>query len=520
LLDFSLEGMSEQLANGGDNRTSLAKSILRGVLWNHAGKILEYALMYVFSVLVARGLGAEQNGIYVTFYTLAQFLLLISGLGFETALTRWGAQFFRTEQVPRLRYVFRRLIGWRLTAFLAVAILCYFFRLEILRFLSLSRTASEYFLLLILYAGLRCLIPLFIAVFVSRFNTRIVTVISVSARALEVIAAGYLLSHGYGLETIFLVIIGGAAYSLVASLIFARRSYWGEVEREDPRPVITLGATFWLNTIMAFALEKQGDIFLLNNLLGDRREVSYYDVAFGLMQVVVYGFTIGFSGVSLAVFSRVASSNPDSLGQLWKFSVKVIALLVLPPLIFLAAHAKVIIPAIYSSQYAGSIGLFQVLVLFQITARLFGSGTNADILLAVNKPKVLVAFGVLAGGLNILLDILLIPPYRAYGAVIATGIANTAVVMMSALYIVRRFSVFVSVGFWLKIVAISAVSALVGRYLLHPETVVGIVLSALIYVAVWILLMYVFKLFSRDDIDYIKKFNFQLSEWASHFALT
>ena len=499
---------------------SLAKSILRGILWNHAGKILEYALLYVFSVLVARGLGVEQNGIYVTFYTLAQFLLLISGLGFETALTRWAAQYFRAEETPRLRYVFRRLIGWRLIALLVAAPTFYLLRSEILSFLALPQTASQYLFLLIVYAGLKCLVPLFIALFVSQFNTRIVILISVSARILELAAAAYILSHGYGVEAIFLVIIGGAAYSLLGSLILARRSYWGGAEREDARPVIALGVTFWLNTIMAFILEKQGDIFLLNNLLGDRREVSYYDVAYGLMQVVVYGFTVGFSGVSLAAFSRVAGSNPDSLGQLWKFSVKVIVLLVLPPLIFLAAYAKVIVPAIYSSQYASSIGLFQLLVLFQITARLFGSGTNADVLLSVNKPKALVAFGVLAGGLNVLLDVLLIPHYRAYGAVIGTGIANTAVMIMSAVYIARKFSAVVSVEFWFKTVAISIISALVGRYLFHPETVIGVVFSALMYVAIWISLMYVFKLFSREDIDYIKKFNFQLSEWASHFALT
>ncbi len=499
---------------------SLAKSIFRGILWNHAGKILEYALMYIFSVLIARGLGAEQNGIYVTFYTLAQFLLIVSGLGFETALTRWAAQLLQAKGTQRLRYVFRRLVGWRLIAFFVAAVLCYFFRLEILRFLSLSHAASEYFLILILYAGLKCLVPLFIAVFVSQFNTRIVTLISVSARILELAAAVYVLSHGFGVEAIFLVIIGGAAYSLLGSLIFARRSYWGGEEREDARPVITLGLTFWLNTIMAFILEKQGDIFLLNNLLGDRREVSYYDVAYGLMQVMVYGFTIGFSGISLAAFSRIAASNPDSLGQLWKFSVKVIVLLVLPPLIFLATHAEVLLPAIYSPQYAGSIGLFQLLVLFQITARLFGSGASADVLLSVNKPKVLVAFGVLAGGLNILLDVLLIPRYHAYGAVIGTGIANTAVMIMSAVYIARRFSAVVSVGFWFKTVAVSVVSALVGRYIFHPESVAGVAFIGLMYIAVWISLMYVLKLFSKEDIDYIKKFNFQLSEWASHFAMT
>lgn len=72
---------------------SFAKEILQGILWNHVGKILEYALMYVFSVLVARGLGAEGYGTYITFFTVAQFLLLVSGLGFESALIRSASQY-------------------------------------------------------------------------------------------------------------------------------------------------------------------------------------------------------------------------------------------------------------------------------------------------------------------------------------------------------------------------------------------------------------------------------------------
>jgi hypothetical protein len=91
---------------------------------------------------------------------------------------------------------------------------------------------------------------------------------------------------------------------------------------------------------------------------------------------------------------------------------------------------------------------------------------------------------------------------------------------MSAVYIARRFSAVVSVEFWFKTVAVSVVSALVGRYLFRPETIVGVVSCGLMYIAVWISLVYVLKLFSKEDIGYIKKFNFQLSEWASHFALT
>ncbi len=499
---------------------SLAKSIFRGVLWNHAGKILEYALMYLFTVLVARRLGAEENGVYVTFYTVAQFLILVSGMGFETALTRWGAQRSYPDEEPHVRYIVRSLLKWRIVAFIVAGILFYVLRQEILHFLSLSESAVGYVLILLLYAGLKCLVPLFLSVFMARFNTRVITLISVSARTLEVVGVLYVLSHGHGVEAILYVITGGAAYSLVASLILARSSYLGVAERESVRPVISLGALFWINTLMAFILEKQGDILLLSSLLGSRREVSYYDVAYGLMQVVVYGFTIGFGGVSLAAFSRAAATSPGQLGELWRFSAKVIVLLVLPPLIFLAAHAEILIPAIYSQQYSNSIGLFQLLVLFQVTARLFGSGINADVLLAVNKTKVLVGFGVLAGAFNIVLDLLLIPRYRAYGAVLATGVSNTAVMIMTAAYIAYKFSVSVSVRFWLKTVLVSAACAIIGRLLVRPETVVGVLFSGVLYFGLWALLAYGVKLFAREDIELIKKMNFQLSEWASHFALT
>ena len=499
---------------------SLGKDIFRGFLWNHTGRIVEYALMYAFSVLVARELGAEQNGTYVTIYTLGQFLLLVSGLGFETALTRSIAQFSKPGDTPRLRYVFRTLLRWRFIAIIIAGLLFYVFRAQILGFVTFSDAASRYFILILLYAGLKSFIPLFLSVFVAQFNTRIASLISVSARVLELAAAFYFLSHGYGIESVLLVILGGALYMLVGCLIFARQNYMGESEQHDTRPIIALGATFWLNTIMAYVLEKQGDILLLNTLLGDRKQVGYYDVAYGLMQVVIYGFTIGFSGISLAVFSRAAASDPRSVGLLWKFSAKVIVLLVLPPLIFLAAHADLLIPTIYSAEYASSIRLFQLLVLFQITARLFGSGINADLMLAVNKTKLLVGFGVLAGLINIVLDLFLIPQYRAYGAVIATGIANTSVMIMSAAYIMKRFTVSVSVSFWLKTVAISVASAYVGRFFYQPETVIGIFLSGLMYLTAWLVLAFVLKLFAREDIEFLRRLNLQLSEWATYFALT
>ncbi len=38
------------------------QATFRSAVWNHAGRILEYVLMYVTSILIARGLGVQENG--------------------------------------------------------------------------------------------------------------------------------------------------------------------------------------------------------------------------------------------------------------------------------------------------------------------------------------------------------------------------------------------------------------------------------------------------------------------------
>ena len=44
---------------------SKAKATFHSILWNHTGKITEYILMYAASILIARGLGAAENGTFV-----------------------------------------------------------------------------------------------------------------------------------------------------------------------------------------------------------------------------------------------------------------------------------------------------------------------------------------------------------------------------------------------------------------------------------------------------------------------
>jgi glycosyltransferase involved in cell wall biosynthesis len=67
---------------------SLAIATFRGVLWNHGGKVIEYSLMYAASLVVARGLGVEVNGVYALVTSLSQLLLVLTSFGFETVINK------------------------------------------------------------------------------------------------------------------------------------------------------------------------------------------------------------------------------------------------------------------------------------------------------------------------------------------------------------------------------------------------------------------------------------------------
>lgn len=40
------------------------RATFESALWNHAGKVAEYALVYITSVVIARALGVERNGTF------------------------------------------------------------------------------------------------------------------------------------------------------------------------------------------------------------------------------------------------------------------------------------------------------------------------------------------------------------------------------------------------------------------------------------------------------------------------
>jgi O-antigen/teichoic acid export membrane protein len=173
----------------------------------------------------------------------------------------------------------------------------------------------------------------------------------------------------------------------------------------------------------------------------------------------------------------------------------------------LICEAEEIIGFVYTSSYIESKNLVRILACFVILERLFGSGINADALLAIGKQKVLLGISIVSGVMNIVVAFLLIPSYGASGAVIATGAGNCVASILMAHALHRYESVTIPFFFWLRVIVITGISCAVPYALVTMNTPFGPGCRLPLLVFLWAVTAKWIGLFSENDLLWLEKLN-------------
>ncbi len=479
----------------------------RTLIWNHGGKLAEITLVYLFSVSVARMLGVQLNGTYILLITFIQTGLLITSYGLETTLHRFVPR-IRTDRAA-LRGLLRPLLMFRLALLLLLACVLFFGFPFLFIYFSMQSFPLSVVLLLCFYAFLNGLNNFFGAVLIGQSRTRLLSLLRVIVRMGElagIIAYGM---DGLTVNEVLTVITIGALAGTLAHCVVSWMDVGGRTDRGrgDTRPVFSFAGTMWLNAFIVFILGKQMDILLLGRFGAGMDEIALYDVAMMLVQMVVMGTTVGMGGVMLAAFSTFAQDNPGGLQSFWRFWVKITILLIVPLLIVLIYGADEIIGFVYTSSYSTSKNLVRILSGFIILERLFGSGINADALLAIGKQKTLLGISTVSGVMNIVLALILIPYYGASGAIIATGAGNciTSVLMARALH--RYEGVIIPFFFWLRVIIITVIACAVPYALGTVSNQFGLGWHLALIVFLWSIAAKGIGLFSENDLRWLERMN-------------
>jgi peptidoglycan biosynthesis protein MviN/MurJ (putative lipid II flippase) len=143
---------------------------------------------------------------------------------------------------------------------------------------------------------------------------------------------------------------------------------------------------------------------------------------------------------------------------------------------------------------------------FWLVSSFLAAGIPLSSMLALGSQRQALVIRASTGALNVVLDILLIPPLGALGAIIATGIANVIAHLSDYVVAARQINAGYPVTFAARLAVAAAVASVPG-VLLHPGSAAGAVLVAALYVAVFALGLFLMKPLTPADAEIAARYS-------------
>lgn len=225
--------------------------------------------------------------------------------------------------------------------------------------------------------------------------------------------------------------------------------------------------------ILLMSLYNRSDSVLLERLLSDnsgKEQAGIYAQAFRLLDAVSM-FGALFAGLLLPIFSRMLKQN-DDIGPMVKLAY---TLLIMPSIIIAIScmfYNQEIMALLYKSNTEHSSGLLGILMLGFIgiaTTYIFGTLLTANG--SIRQLNVMATFGVLV---NILLNLLLIPKFMAFGAAYSSMITQLGTGLAQLILAIVVFKLKPGWQFPLRILGFAAGVVVIGFASLHfPNKAVG-----------------------------------------------
>ncbi len=197
------------------------------------------------------------------------------------------------------------------------------------------------------------------------------------------------------------------------------------------KKVVSYGLQAYLGNVLAF-LNYRISFFLLNHYLNPEA-VGYYSASIPIAEVVwIFSFA-----ASTVLFPKISALEEQKRKQLTPFVVKNVFILTLFFAFFLFLFAKHVIILLYSSTFLPSVKPFRILLIGTIFLSL--SRVFANDIAGRGKPVLNSIVSGIALGVNLLLNIILIPKYGIQGAALATTVTY-AVILIFRLAIYLKLS--------------------------------------------------------------------------------
>lgn len=466
------------------------KTVVKNTFVLMAAQTINRVMSFILIMYIARFLGDIGLGKY-------SFALAFSGL--FVILSDLGLSILSTREVARNKHIAGKYLGTGAIIKFILSILAY-----VLIFITINLMDYPHDTTIVVYIiGLSVILnslAQFLQSIFRAFEKMEYEAISIIIQKIVVTGGGIsILILGYGLIELVLVVLFGSIINLLFSLFvmvtkFAKPEFqtdWG-FWKSTIKKALPFGLAIICTTIYF-----QIDTVMLSVMKGDA-VVGWYNAAYKLIFALMFIPTALVNSI-FPVFSRFHVSSKDSLRRAYDKSFKYLFIIGFPLAMGTTILAGRIILLIYGKGFVHSVITLQILIwaaLLMFLTYLLGNTLGA-----IDKQPLVLKVAMVNAGVNILLNLLLIPRFSYIGASIAT-VATEAIGFALLFYFtskyIYKFSLYNYV--FRPILASLAMSTLL-FYPKGPSLLLLIPAAIFLYFGVLCLL----KAFSKEDVDLIKQ---------------
>ena len=142
--------------------------------------------------------------------------------------------------------------------------------------------------------------------------------------------------------------------------------------------------------------------------------------------------------------------------------------------------------------------LLQLYILFSVAGFAVGHGLSTEMLQTLGRERLAFWMRLVGGGLNILLNLALIPRWGAAGALVATGLSNLLLWVIETIIVARHYHLKYPWVFVGKLLLASSVAAVAARLLPLGEWV-GLAAGCTVFGLLFLGLFYLLRPLSKQD---------------------
>ncbi len=400
------------------SETSVLGKASGAVPWTLVGKAVRFAAGVATSVIVVRHLGRDDYGLLAIVRVAAAFVAVPAGVGMGQALLR----FLPEISVREGRLVGRRLLvvgvlvqiaAWALLT-LGVSLCGHvwndFFHADVASFILLAT-------LLLLAGSLR---GFFDSALTAAYQARFLAILGTGGSIVLFGLTAYVLAAGFGIPGILTVAALAEGAVALCGGIRAFALYSGGHASVGASRLMGYSFPFVLLSLLNMITWKQSETLLLGHF-SSASEAGLFDVAYKLPQQLLEFVPESIWPLIMAAMSEAYTKNRAGLRDLIDVYYRMLFFLVAPLSILGLVLGDKMITILYGAEWAPAGGLAQAFfIIFSLS--FFGTPLSMAIYV-LEKSWANFLLALLFAVVNVALDLILIPRYGLYGAVVPVAIA-------------------------------------------------------------------------------------------------